>query len=292
MATGTTQPRRKPVDRGSETGSPGRGPARARGAKAKRPAAPQRRWAPPHDIDGPKVRLGLAWFGVATLALLIGPLATALAFGLAAAAGAAQAARCWRRRGLRPNELVAAGMAGAVAVGASLGAGGAGLAILGGVAVAAFAAGADVRSRQSTLTDAGITIQCALPLGVAAMSMVLLTRLDRGSAVALLLLISAYDAGDFVFGSASAAVWDGPAVGVISMLALTPVVAGLPISGLGFVDACALGVAAAVAAPVGQVLGSAILPSAAGPASALRRIDTLLLAAPMWAWGVGLLLTK
>ena len=49
--------------------------------------------------------------------------------------------------------------------------------------------------RTASLADAGWTIQCALFPGLAAMSMVLLARLDQGSAIALLLLVSAYETG-------------------------------------------------------------------------------------------------
>jgi len=44
-----------------------------------------------------------------------------------------------------------------------------------------------------------------------------------------------------------------------------------------------------VFAPMGQLLASALLPTAKSPASALRRLDSLLLAAPVWCFGIGLL---
>ncbi len=46
----------------------------------------------------------------------------------------------------------------------------------------------------------------------------------------------------------------------------------------------------ALLAPAGQLVASALLPSATTPASGLRRLDSLLLAAPVWVWGVGLVL--
>jgi hypothetical protein len=45
---------------------------------------------------------------------------------------------------------------------------------------------------------------------------------------------------------------------------------------------------AAVACPLGQLLASALLPAADAKAPALRRLDSLLLLAPVWCWTVGL----
>jgi hypothetical protein len=50
------------------------------------------------------------------------------------------------------------------------------------------------------------------------------------------------------------------------------------------------GGAVAVLAPLGQLFASALLPAAGAPASGLRRLDSLLLAAPLWCVAVGLAL--
>ena len=42
-------------------------------------------------------------------------------------------------------------------------------------------------------------------------------------------------------------------------------------------------------APLGQLLASGLLPTAKSPASSLRRLDSLLITAPVWCVGVGLL---
>jgi hypothetical protein len=242
-----------------------------------------------YDVSGPKVRLGLLWFVVAAAALAVGPLATALAYGLAAAIAAAQTARCWRKRRQRPTDAVAAGMAGLMGAGACLGAGGAGIALLAGVATAYVAATGDATSPNPALVDAGWTIQCALPPGLVAMSMVLLDRLDQGSAIALLLLVSAYETGDFLVGSGARNPYEGPAAGASAIVVITFIVSTLPISALDFGQAWLFGGLVLLLAPLGQLLASAVLPSAKSPASALRRIDSLLLAAPVWCLGVGLI---
>ena len=266
--------------------------ARASRAATTRGRRIRRRYANPYDLDGPKVRLGVAWFLAAATALAIGPLATALVYGTVAAVAAAQVARAWRRRrgAGRPNDQAAALIALAVAAGASLGAGGSGIALLAGVVVAHVAAHGDARSPNAAITDAGWTLQCALPPGVAAMSMVLLARLDQGSAIALLLLVSAYEVGDFLVGSGARNPYEGPAAGAAAVAVVTFIVSTMPISTLSFGEAWLFGGVVAVGAPLGQLLASALLPAAGAPATALRRLDSLLLVGPIWAWGVGLVI--
>jgi len=257
--------------------------------RSARPRRLGRRYAVVYDTRGPKVRLGIVWFIVAAAALAVGPLATALTYGVAAAIAAAQTARCWRKRRLRPNDAVAAGMAGLMGAGACFGAGGAGLAVLAGVITAYVAATGDTKSPNPTLVDVGWTIQCALPPGLVAMSMVLLARLDQGSAIALLLLVSAYETGDYLVGSGARNPYEGPAAGASAIVVITFIVSTLPISALDFGQAWLFGGLVVLLAPLGQLFASALLPSAKSPASALRRIDSLLLAAPVWCFGVGLI---
>lgn len=250
----------------------------------------RRRYAVPHDIDGPKVRLGLLWFLAAFGALAIGPLPAAVVYGGAAAAAAAQTARAWRRRRVPASEPAAALLAAAMSVGACLGAGGAGLGLLAGVGVALVVATGDARSPNPSVADAGWTIQCGLLPGAAAMSMVLLARLDQGSAIALLLLVSAYETGDFLVGTGARNPYEGPAAGLAAIVVITFILSTLPISALSFGEAWLFGGLVGLLAPAGQVVASGLLPSAGSPATALRRLDSLLLAAPVWGWGVGLVL--
>jgi hypothetical protein len=190
---------------------------------------------------------------------------------------------------MAPSETMAAGGALLIALGACFGAGGGGLGILAAVALAYVGAG-DPSSSQGRLADTGWTLQCALAPGIVALSMVLLTRLDEGSAVALLLLVSVYEIGDFLIGSSAQNPFEGPAAGIASIVVITFIVSTLPVSSLDFGQAWLFGGLVALLAPAGQLLGSAVLPAPSSPASALRRLDSLLLAAPLWAWGVGLVL--
>lgn len=271
--------------RRGERGSRGEGrerPGRAASGRG-------RRYVVVHDIDGPRVRLGVLWFVVAAMAIGVGPLPTAVVYGGTAAVAAAQTARCWRKRRNRPDELVAALIAGLMGGGACFGAGGAGIGLLVGTVLAVMRATGDTKSRNPTVVDAGWTIQCGLPPGIMAMSMVLLSRLDQGSALALLLLVSAYEIGDFIVGSGARNPYEGPAAGASAIVVITFIVSTMPISTLDFGEAWFFGGLVVLLAPLGQLLASALLPSARSPASALRRIDSLLLAAPVWCFGIGLL---
>ena len=289
MATRQAPAHRKPSD---ERVPPRQAKRASRDGRARKPKPnPQatRRYAVPYDIDGPRVRLGILWFVVALVAMIFGPLPTALVYGGAAGVAALQVARVWRRQRQRPNRVVAGAMAAGVAVGACLGAGGAGVGVLAGTAAALAVAATDPRSRQPVVTDAGWTIQCALPVGLAAMSMVLLTRLDQGSAIALLLLVSAYETGDYIVGSGAKNPYEGPVAGIAALIVATFIVSSFGISAFDVGQAWLFGAVVAVLAPAGQLLASALLPAAAAPASGLRRLDSLLLAGPIWYLGVSAL---
>jgi hypothetical protein len=230
------------------------------------------------------------WFGTALGALIAGPNPTAVVYGLTAAVAAAQMARAWHVAAPRPSRLMAAAGAGLVVLGACFGAGGAGLGILGAVGLAFVGAAGDNASHNPRIADIGWTLQCALAPAAAAMSIVLLARYDQGSAIGLLLLVSAYEAGDYLIGSGAANPVEGPGAGAAGIVVITFILSTLPISALSFGQAWVLGGLVALLAPAGQLLASALLPSAAAPAGALRRLDSLLLAAPVWAWSVGLVL--
>ncbi len=287
MATKEAAPRRKPVSKEVEEREARRVGNRVRASRARSSQRLERRYAVVYDIDGPRVRLGMLWFLLAAAALVVGPLPAALVYGSAAALAGYQTARVWRRRKERPNPLVAAGMAGGMVLGACLGSGGGGLGILVGTACAVGAAVTGARAKKPVLTDAGWTVQCALPVGLAAMSMVLLARLDQGSAIALLLLVSAYETGDYIVGSGARNPYEGPVAGIAAVTVITFIVSTLSISAFDFSETWLFGALVAVLAPLGQLFASALLPAAGAPASSLRRLDSLLFAAPVWCVAVG-----
>jgi len=145
--------------------------------------------------------------------------------------------------------------------------------------------GARMRGPGGRLAATGI-LWLALTPAIGAGAFVLVRSEDVVAAVVLLLMASAYEAGDYIVGSGAGNPIEGPLAGIT-----TSVLIGLPLALLlvkPFDDAgTGLLVFAAAAMPFGQIVASAVLPGAAAPAPALRRIDTLLLLAPLWAVAVG-----
>ncbi|MDQ2650786.1 MAG: hypothetical protein M3Z03_14715, partial [Actinomycetota bacterium] len=170
-----------------------------------------------------------------------------------------------------------------MAGGAVFGAGGGGLGVLGAVALAFFAASSDTTSRHPRISDIGYTLQSSLAPGLCALSVVLVTRYDQGSAIVLLLLVSAFETGDFLIGTSAKNPYEGPGAGAAAIIVVTFIVSSLPISALSFGEAWILGGSIVLLGPAGQFLASAVLPAATSDAPALRRLDSLLLAAPLCA---------
>jgi hypothetical protein len=266
-----------------------------------------------HDVTGPKVRIGIAWFVVLLAACGPGPPPWALAALLAAVAGvaAAQTARAHvaastaaPRRSLLPfvAGLAATGVAAASAAGPRV----LGAAILLAVATTAAAVAAGLvpvvpralqpgpvgveASRAASgglagqLDAVGTGVRCWLFVALAAAAPVLLARAEVGRTIVLLFLAAAYDVGDYLVGSASANAIEGPLAGIIGVVVMT--FAAAVVDPPGFDGGVwAFGLLAAVLCPLGPLAASAILPRAAAFAPALRRLDSLLLVGPVWLLG-------
>lgn len=244
------------------------------------------RYAVPYDIDGPKVTLGVAWFAAVLAAALFDPLAVLAVTGVVAAVAAMQVAWWWRSEADLPRWLVgslAILVPSAAAVGGAfgLGAGVVGATLVGVLAAVLSEARADARA----LRRAELTVRAAVPVGLAAGSLVVMSRLGVGPVVSLLLLVSAYEVGDFLIGTGSSNAVEGPLAGVVSSAVVGAVV--VVASPLGGADPLVPAASAVVLAPVGQLAASVILPAGAAWAPALRRLDSYLLAAPLWVLLLG-----
>ena len=107
------------------------------------------------------------------------------------------------------------------------------------------------------------------------------------------MLVAGYDVAAYTWGSGSSSPLVGRVAGILTVgvLTFTLSVVQLVVSLPPFQLSAAVWVFGGLAAtlcPLGQLLASAVLPAAAAPAPALRRLDTLLLAGPAWAfalWG-------
>jgi hypothetical protein len=250
----------------------------------------RRRLAVVYDVNGPRVRFGVGWFALTMLALIGGRWAVAALYSVTAAFAALQTAREWRKSGARPHRPLAGagalviGLAGAVSTQAV------GLAILGFVGAAvflAFSSAAATRRRANPINDAAFTIRCGIFAGFAASCVAITTRFSLTAVVGLVFIVAAYEIGDYLVGSGARNPFEGPVAGATAIVVTTFAITAVGLKPFVFPGSFALALLAATLCPAGQVLASAILPKVDARASALRRIDSLLLLAPAWALVVG-----
>ena len=273
-------------------------PSRAERAEARRREQARRlkaragnRYLVHYDIDGPRVRLGLLWFAGSMAALALGTAGTALWFGVTFAAAAAHALRTWRARGAPVDPRVAL-----VAVAAVVGAAAVHPRAMGAVLLLVVVAVLGLAFRDldepqpnAVLARASVTLQAIVAPAVAGGCLVLLADLETWAAISLVLLTSAYESGDFLIGSGSANAFEGPLAGGVAVVVTTLVIAALGVPPFDVGEAFAFGLLVAPGAFAGQLLASAVLPHARAFAPALRRVDSLLLVAPLWYAGIDLL---
>jgi hypothetical protein len=260
-------------------------PSKPRG-KVKRLAKVQskrpRRFAVTYDVNGPHVRLGFLWFVLIAGALALGEEAVAAVYSLTAALAAFQAARCWQPLGRPANQYLAAAIGGSIGLSALFGPTAVGVAVLGSVMAAIIAAFVTEEARQAPLLAVSYTLQCGLFVGLAATAPTLSYRIDVGAAAALIIFVSVYEMGDYLVGSGSKNAVEGPLAGftAIAVFAFALwVVTFVPFKENSLL---AFGALAAALCPIGQLFGSAILPRSDAKASAVRRIDSMLVLGPAW----------
>ena len=252
-----------------------------------------RRYAVVYDLDGPRVRLGIAWFLLIMGALAIDRLVFNFQFlplvmaGVAAAA-AMEIVDAWHGAAVGSDRVVAGVSAAAIGMSATLGARFTGLVVLLVVVGAVTAAALQATRRTSVLAGAGLTLQACLLPGITAAGVVLSMRYEIGAVLLLLFFVCAFDLGDFLVGSGADSVIEGPIAGGAAILVVTAIAAVVkapPFHGAGV---WAFGILAVVACPAGQIVAGLLLPDATVRAPALRRLDSLLVIGPLWAWLVGL----
>jgi hypothetical protein len=239
-----------------------------------------------YDLDGPRVRLGLLWFVVLIGTVALGGWALGLVLAAVAGAAGSQTAAAWRGAGRRPNQLVAGLGALALPLAAAVGTATLGLAVVVVSVAAVVLASGDPRRRLPVLADAGLTVQCAVPVGLAGAALVVVQRLEIGAAFSLVLLICAYDVGDFLVGTGSSSPVEGPISGIVAVLVVAFAIAVFAFPPFDFASAWVFGGMAAALCPLGQVVATAIVPSPDARTPALRRVDSLLLVGPLWAFAL------
>ncbi|HEX7275994.1 MAG TPA: hypothetical protein VF244_01335, partial [Acidimicrobiales bacterium] len=251
-----------------------------------RPKAPL---AVVHHATRPHGRLGVAWAVVTTGLVVAGPGWLSAWMAVIAFAAASQAATVWRKRGERPLPAFAAATAAALPITAATGLDHMNMVVAGAIFLTLMA-------RMATPTkapgrDVGLTLIIGISVGMAAAAPVLLRSINISSALYLLACAAIYDAGAYLVGTGASSSWEGPAAGVVALLPLTMAAAVVLVPPFHGGSPLLLGALAAVLAPFGPVAGSALLGDRTAFAPALRRIDSLLIMGPIWAWCAAALLT-
>ena len=235
-----------------------------------------------HKSVLPHGRLGLAWATVTVGLTVLGPTWLAGWLAVAAFIAAAQTCLVWRKRGERPVSLAAAAIAAGMPVAASFD-----TRWMTGMAVAGVLVTFVARLRAPTRVpsrDVALTLAVAVPIGLAAAAPVLVRQTGIAAALLLLAMVCAYDAGAYLVGTGASSAWEGPAAGVAALVPLTILAEVVLIPPFAGSEPLFLGLLAAVLAPAGPVAGSALLGDRGAHAPALRRLDSLLLVGPLWAW--------
>jgi hypothetical protein len=236
-----------------------------------------------YDLDGPRVRLGVAWFALAVLCAWLGMVAVAVLFGLVAAVAALQTTAAWRKAGFRTNQLLAGIGALLVALAATLGIAFSGLVMILFVAAAVVAAYVQP-GRVPPLPRAAITLRAGFVVGLAAASAVFIDRTDGAALMVLVVLVSGYEVGDFLVGTGASNPVEGPVAGIAAVIVLTFAVSVFELPPFESGSAWVFGGLVAVLAPLGRFAAPVLLPAPDARVPALRRLDSYLLVTPVWAW--------
>ncbi|MFV0257658.1 MAG: hypothetical protein ACK5PP_04320 [Acidimicrobiales bacterium] len=274
-------PPRQPIDPRNLTRRQRRRLRLQRQAQAREARWRNSRYAVPYPIDGPRITLGVLWFALIMLAALVSPLAVAALVSIVAALAGLQTAHAWipREPTVRWTSMAAAG-AGAFAglLGPAGAVAGAVLTIVLGLllVIAApmrgWSAGAVV----------GVVARAAIFPALAGSSMIVLDQINPVALISLVALVSAYETGDYLIGTGSSNGVEGPLAGFFSLAAVGFTLWVISPALFGRQGVILFAVLAAVCCVLGQVLASALLPRGAAWAPALRRLDSYLLAAPIW----------
>ncbi|MBW3580741.1 MAG: hypothetical protein KY447_06720 [Actinobacteria bacterium] len=258
-----------------------------------------------HDIDGPRVRWGIVWFVVTVVSAAVSrPLLAgvmALAAGLATdqvlrLRDADEVARSGGRVGgllSDPRRLPAMIAAGALPLAAA--AGGDTLAatlptVVVVVLVQRLCTSASQPPQANAVADASMAVAVAAGVGLAAAGPVLAHRFGAQAAVVVLVMICAYDAGDYLVGSGSSTLWEGPAAGVVAVAVVGFAMSVVPLEPVDASATFALAVLTGLLAPLGPPAASLLVGSGRRPARHLRRLDSLLLLGPLLPYALAAIL--
>ena len=244
------------------------------------------------DVEGPKIRLGLAWAVVTFAAVAGGTVTAAVWFTAAALVAAGNVCRIWRQQEERPVAPIAVFGAAGLPIAAAFGwlAVLAVLVVVGAAAVAWEPLSGALHRPSRARTSLKLTLGIAIGVGLAAAAPVLVREVGMTEAVVFVTLIAVYDASNYLVGSGAASPWEGPAAGAAFILAVTLAVAAVFVPPFRGLTPWLFGFLTALLAPLGPYAASALLPEPAARAPGLRRLDVWIVAGPIWAVAAVLLL--
>ncbi|MCB0989790.1 MAG: hypothetical protein KDB16_02345 [Acidimicrobiales bacterium] len=276
----STTAQRRPDGRRSQGG------ARSK-AKGRRKVARSNRWWWQPTPATRQIPMGLAWFGVMSGAMWLGMWPVAMVLGVVSAVAGYQLGASWIEAGRRADAYLAALVCGLSAPAAAVHTAAVGALLIAGVVVTLLGASVQRTMHSSPVEDAGFTIQSWLAISIASASFVLVYRYEVGAAVWLLSLSAIYDAGHYLIGAGSPQFWEGPVAGAIGVAVVSFALVSIGVPPLDEAAGLRFGAAAVVLMPAGVILAGLLLPRADVVAPALRRIDSLLCLAPIWAFFIG-----
>lgn len=245
----------------------------------------ERRFALIVDIEGPKVRMGLFWFLALVFASAVGRFSVALLFSVVCVVAALQVAAHLMIEEDRRSRLAAGVIAGLLTVSAVGGPKWTGAAALIAVGIA-YGAASQTLDRDWMPQVTSLTLRAGFFIGLAGASAVLAHRVDAWAYFFLIFAMSAYEAGSFLVGSGARNQLQGPLAGSLAILAVTLGASAFEFPPLTETNTWIFGIIFAILCPLGQLAGTALLPRADAKAPALRRIDSYLLAGPVYVVGL------
>lgn len=255
-------------------------------ASRRRAQAREMRWnanrlAVPYYTDGPKVTFGILWFAAIAASASLSTWGLAVVAASVAGLAGLQAGAAWFPQ-FGPTKWWTAGAAFVVGLSGVIGplglVAGAGMGM---VLLLVYIALNPVHAR-STGELLDVLIRSSLPAGIAAGSLVALRDVSPGAVLLLIALVSAYEVGDFLIGSGSSNAVEGPVSGLVALGAVAFVFWIVPPRPFTTTSVLLFAALAGVCCPLGQIVAAGLLPRGSSWAPALRRIDSYLLAAPLW----------
>jgi molybdopterin synthase sulfur carrier subunit len=240
------------------------------------------RWAVVHDTTRPHGRLGVAWAGVTVAVTVAGVPWLGAWMAVAALAGASQAAAARRTAGERPPPAVAAMVGVVLPILAVMGVRDVVLGVLGALLISLLTRSLVINRRVSR--NLSLAVLMGTVAGAAAAATVLTRAVSAEAALFLLACACTYDAGAYLVGTGASAVWEGPTAGVVALIPVSILAAVVLVPPFPSGTPLALGLLAAVLAPMGPLAATALLGSREADAPGLRRLDSLIFLAPAWAW--------